>query len=147
MIERIIYDNKEYAIVIRADHNEEGIDFLTDPAYSQQLAYMHHKDDKIIDAHYHNKVKRSVFMTQEVLVIRKGVLRVDFYNDDNAYIESVLLNEGDIILLISGGHGFKVIKEVEMVEVKQGPYLGDEDKTRFKGISDQEVVLRKNQYV
>lgn len=143
MIERIIHDNIEYAIVIRANHKEEGIDFLTDSAYSQQLAYMHHKDGKSIEAHYHNKVERSVFMTQEALVIRSGVLRVDFYNDDNEYLESILLEEGDIILLISGGHGFKVIKEVEMVEIKQGPYLGDDDKTRFKGISDQEVVFRK----
>ncbi len=141
MIENIVYDNIKYATIIRSDHCGEGVEFLTDDSYSQQLAYMHHKAGKIIDAHYHNQVERSVVFTQEVLVIRKGVLRVDFYNSDNEYIESTMLKEGDVILLIAGGHGFKVIEEVEMIEVKQGPYLGDADKTRFPSVDDENVRI------
>lgn len=79
-------------------------------------------------------------MTQEVLFIKKGKLRVDFYDDDEQYIESRILEAGDVILLVSGGHGFTVIEEVEMIEVKQGPYSGDEDKKRFPGIGDNEVI-------
>jgi len=56
---------------------------------------------------------------------------VDFYTDKQIYIESRELNTGDVILLMTGGHGFEMLEETEMIEVKQGPYAGDQDKTRF----------------
>lgn len=143
MIERVIHENIELAIIIRNCFYSEGIHFLTEQDYSQQLAYMHHPKGKIIDAHVHNYEERSVVYTQEVLVIRRGTLRVDFYTDKHAYIESVLLHSGDIILLAAGGHGFEVLEEVEMVEIKQGPYLGEKDKTRFQGISPSDVKIRE----
>ena len=132
MIERIFDENKELAIIIRKDYSSEGIQFLTENDYSQQLAYMHHPKGKVIEAHVHNYGKRDVVYTQEVLVIKKGILRVDFYSSDCSYLKSIILKSGDIILLASGGHGFEVIEEVEMVEIKQGPYLGEQDKTRFE---------------
>lgn len=142
MIERVINENIELAIIIRNDYHTEGINFLTEVDYSQQLAYMHHPKGKIIDAHIHNHEERSIVLTQEVLVIKRGILRVDFYKDDFAYLESILLYAGDIILLASGGHGFEVLEEVEMIEIKQGPYLGERDKTRFKGVEISDVVIR-----
>lgn len=142
MVEKVVFDNKVYAIIIRSNYHEEGIHFLTEGDYSQQLAYMHHPKGKIIDAHIHNHEERSIVLTQEVLVIKKGILRVDFYNDDFSYLESILLYSGDIILLASGGHGFEVLEEVEMVEIKQGPYLGERDKTRFKGVDASDVTIR-----
>lgn len=142
MIETIKIDNRIFAIIIRNNHHGEGIQFLTEEDYSQQLAYMHHPAGKIIDAHVHNFEHRNVVHTQEVLVIRKGMLRVDFYLEDHTYVESHLLQEGDIILLASGGHGFEVIEEVEMVEIKQGPYLGDRDKSRFQGVDSKEVIIK-----
>lgn len=142
MVETIEIDNRIFAIIIRNDHHGEGIQFLTEEDYSQQLAYMHHPSGKIIDAHVHNFEQRNVVHTQEVLVIRKGILRVDFYLEDYTYVESHLLREGDIILLASGGHGFEVIEEVEMVEIKQGPYLGDRDKSRFQGVDSKEVIIK-----
>lgn len=128
-------------MIVRDDHKCEGVDFLTPAEYSQQVAYMHHPAGKTIDAHVHNLVHRDVVMTQEVLFIKKGKLRVDFYDEYQDYLESRVLNAGDIILLISGGHGFKALEELEMVEVKQGPYAGDADKERFAGIDDSMVVL------
>ena len=101
---------------------------------------MHHPKGKRIDAHIHNMVHRNVVMTQEVLFIKKGKLRVDFYDDYEDYLESVILECGDIILLVSGGHGFSVLEEVEMIEVKQGPYSGDADKKRFDGIGDSDII-------
>ena len=103
---------------------------------------MHHPAGKKIDAHVHNIVHRDVVMTQEVLFIKKGKLRVDFYDIYKDYIESKILEAGDIILLISGGHGFTAIEELEMIEVKQGPYAGDQDKERFDGISNSDVVYK-----
>lgn len=142
MIERIVHENKELAIIIRNNFCGEGIHFLTESDYSQQLAYMHHPKGKIIDAHVHNYEERSVVYTQEVLVIKRGTLRVDFYTEEHLYIESIILYSGDIILLAAGGHGFEVLEEVEMVEIKQGPYLGEKDKTRFSGVSASEVKIK-----
>lgn len=134
--------DKLLALIIKNNYYCEGVDFLTPNEYSQQLAYMHHPSGKIIDAHIHNLVHRNVSFTQEVLFIKKGKLRVDFYDDYKDYLESRILEAGDTILLTSGGHGFKVLEEVEMIEVKQGPYSGEMDKTRFESISDEEVVIK-----
>lgn len=143
MIEEIKKKNKVLAIIIRNNHKCEGVDFITPGVYSQQVAYMHHPEGKIIDAHVHNLVHRDVLMTQEVLLIKKGKLRVDFYDDYEDYLESVILCQGDTILLVSGGHGFKAIEELEMIEIKQGPYAGENDKVRFVGVSDQDVVIKR----
>lgn len=132
------------AMIVRNDYVCEGVDFITPDEYSQQVAYMHHPTGKVIDAHLHNLVHRNVVMTQEVLFIKKGRLRVDFYDNYKDYLESVVLEAGDVILLVSGGHGFNVLEEVEMIEIKQGPYSGDKDKVRFAGIGDDVVKIKRN---
>ena len=134
--------NKLLALIVRDNYPKDGIDFLTPNDYSQQVAYMHHPTGKVIDAHVHNLVHRNVILTQEVLFIKKGKLRVDFYDEYEDYLESTILEAGDVILLISGGHGFSVLEEVEMIEVKQGPYSGDADKRRFTGIEEKEVIYK-----
>lgn len=144
MVEEVKKKNKLLAMIIRDSYECEGVDFITPNAYSQQVAYMHHPAGKTIDAHVHNLVHRNVVMTQEVLFIKKGVLRVDFYDEYEDYLESRDLHAGDVILLVSGGHGFQVLEEVEMVEVKQGPYAGEEDKKRFTGIHADEVIYHTN---
>ncbi|GAM09922.1 hypothetical protein OR1_02204 [Geobacter sp. OR-1] len=115
-----------------------GCSFFTPVNYSQQLAYMHHPVGKIIESHLHEPVPREVIYTQEVLLVKRGKLRVDFYDDSQRFLESRILSGGDVILLASGGHGFEVLEEVEMIEVKQGPYAGDQDKTRFNGVSTED---------
>lgn len=132
MIERIEYQGEEMAIIIRNDYSEEGIHFLTPDDYSQQLAYMHHQEGHKIVPHFHNIVPRTVHYTQEVLVIRKGKLKVNFYNMEKEHIAGTILSEGDVIMLCAGGHGFEVLEETEMIEIKQGPYMGENDKIRFE---------------
>ena len=134
--------DKLIAIIIKNDHTCDGVDFITPSEFSQQLAYMHNPAGRVIDAHVHNMVHRNVVLTQEVLFIKSGKLRVDLYDDYKDYLESVILERGDAILLVSGGHGFTVLEEVEMIEVKQGPYSGDKDKVRFNGIMDDEVIVK-----
>ncbi len=130
------------AIIIPGDFSREGIHFFTPNDLSQQLAYMHHPQGKIIEPHVHNPVPRQVQYTQEVLFLKKGKLRVDFYDEEQNYLESRILMGGDVILLATGGHGFEVIEEIEMIEVKQGPYAGQEDKTRFTGISKEKAIIK-----
>jgi len=131
MIEEFIHNGNAFAIIVRRDFNCPGINFFTPNDYSQQLAYMSHPTGKVIQPHVHKKVQREVHYTQETLFIRRGKLQVDFYSEDQEYLESRVLEAGDVILLIKGGHGFKVLEDLEMFEVKQGPYAGDEDKIKF----------------
>jgi len=134
MIEKITDQNAELAIIVRSSFSQPGINFFTPNDYSQQLAYMNHPTGKEIQPHVHKKVQREVHYTQETLFIRRGKLQVDFYSEDQEYLESRVLEAGDVILLIKGGHGFKVLEDLEMFEVKQGPYAGDEDKIKFTPI-------------
>lgn len=130
-IEQITSSGKLLAIIIPNNFTAPGVNFITSDNLSQQLAFIKHPAGKSIDPHSHNPVSREVIYTQEVLVIKSGVLRVDFYDDNRKYLECRILRAGDVILLADGGHGFEVLEEVEMIEVKQGPYCGDSDKTRF----------------
>ena len=141
-VEEIRKKNKMLAMIIRNDYACEGVDFITPNEYSQQVAYMHHPEGKVIDAHVHNMVHRNVVLTQEVLFIKKGTLRVDFYDEYEDYLESRELHAGDIILLVSGGHGFEALEEVEMIEVKQGPYAGEQDKRRFESVKKDQIICR-----
>lgn len=141
-VEEIKKKDRLIAMIIRNDYLCDGVDFITPNEYSQQLAYMHHPAGKVIDAHVHNMVHRNVVLTQEVLFIKKGILRVDLYDEYEDYLESRNLYAGDILLLISGGHGFLVLEEVEMIEVKQGPYAGDNDKKRFENVNEIQVVYK-----
>lgn len=140
MIKQITHKDKLLAIIIKKDYSKDGVEFFTPNDFSQQLAYMSHKKGKIIDAHTHNIIPREVNYTKEVLVIRKGKLRVDFYEENQTYIESHEISEGDVILLAYGGHGFEVIEDCEMIEIKQGPFLGEKDKVRFEGINSEKVI-------
>ena len=139
MVERIESEGTELAIILRSGLRERGIQFFTPPDLSQQLACMRHPAGHLIAPHVHNPAPRSVQFTQEALFLRRGKLRVDFYSEAATYLESRVLEAGDVILLIRGGHGFEVLEEIEMVEVKQGPYVGDSDKTRIKAISSSDV--------
>lgn len=130
-IEYIKNNGQVMAIIISHRFNEKGIHFFTPDEFSQQLAYMSHPAGKKIEPHYHNPVERNVVYTQEVLVIKRGVLKVNFYDDSQCFIEDRTLVAGDVILLSAGGHGFEVMEDLEMVEIKQGPYQGEADKTRF----------------
>lgn len=132
MVEEIRHQEDLFAIIVRSSFNKPGITFFTSGEWSQQLAYMNHPKGKVIEPHVHNPVKREVHYTQEVLLIKKGKLRVDFYLENQEYLESRILSDGDLILLMTGGHGFEILEDLEMIEVKQGPYAGDQDKTRFK---------------
>lgn len=132
-VERIEHNGEMLALIVRDEYSKPGLSFFTSSDFSQQLAYMQHPAGKVIDAHIHNPVRRSVTYTQETLFIKRGRLRVDFYDSQQTYLKSRELKAGDVILLIKGGHGFEVLETLEMIEVKQGPYAGDQDKTHFVG--------------
>ena len=138
-IETIKNKDEILAIIIANDYHSEGTEFFTPGDFSQQLAYISRKAGDIICAHTHNVVKRDIHLTQETLLIKKGKVKVNFYDKDRNYLENRILQAGDVILLASGGHGFEMLEDTEIIEVKQGPYLGDKDKTKFQGIEKQKL--------
>jgi len=136
MIKKIFAKDVMIALIIPADYSmDSGIEFLTPDNFSQQLGLMNRPDGYQIPPHVHNPVVREVVWTQEVLFIKSGKVRADFYDDDKNYIESEILKKGDIILLAGGGHGFEVLEQAEMIEVKQGPYCAEKDKIRFEPVN------------
>ena len=142
MIEVVLNDSKELALILRAGFRVPGIKFFTPNHYSQQLGYMNRPHGYVIPPHVHNPVPREVQFTKEVLFIKSGKVRVDFYDDDQNYLESRVLHQGDVILLAFGGHGFEMLEPTEMIEVKQGPYAGEADKTRFEPVAANQVRLK-----
>jgi hypothetical protein len=119
--------------IIRASYSPFKTEFFTPGDYSQQLGVIKYHKGGLIKPHFHNRVMREVHYTQEVLIIRKGKVKVNLYDNGMQYIESVILNRGDVILLASGGHGFEMLEDCEMFEIKQGPYSGTEsDKTHIE---------------
>jgi hypothetical protein len=142
MIEKIENKKKLLSIIIRANYESQGIEFFTPNSFSQQLAYMKRHKNYIISPHTHEKVQRNVQFTQEVLLIRKGKVRVDYYDDNNKYLESRILNQGDVVLLAYGGHGFEMLEDSEMIEIKQGPYAGKKDKISFETVDIKKLNIK-----
>lgn len=131
----------ELAYILSHDHKGDGIEFFTPSEFSQQLAYMNRPRGYVISPHVHNPVLRQVQYTKEVLLIKSGRVRVDFYNDAQVYLESRILKAGDVILLAFGGHGFEMLEASEIIEVKQGPFAGEADKSRFAPVPAKQVKL------
>lgn len=131
-VETIVDGLEPIALLIRADYDAEGIHFFTPGSFSQQVAYMRHPKDKVVEPHVHNLVARQVLYTQEVLLVRRGKVEVNLFSSGREFLTSRILQDGDLILLCGGGHSLKMLEETSMIEIKQGPYAGDTDKTRFK---------------
>lgn len=140
MVEKIIHKELFLGILLRGSFEKKGIEFFTDDQSSQQLGYMKREQNYNIIPHRHNVVSRDVKHTQEVLFIKSGKVRVDFYDNDEAYLFSKILNPLDTILLCDGGHGFHFLEESEIIEVKQGPYLEERDKVRFNPPQTEIIV-------
>jgi hypothetical protein len=132
-IEQLISSTQIIALIIRHEFEKDGIVFFTPGEFSQQLGYMKHAKGDVIQEHVHVLHVREIKYTQETLLIKKGRVKINFYNLDKTFFTSRELKTGDVILLASGGHGFEFLEETEMIEVKQGPYCSDQDKVRFVG--------------
>ena len=130
-IEEIKASEQLLAIIIKAEYDEPGISFFTQDENILQVGYMDYEAKKLIQPHIHNQYKREIIGTQEVIYIKEGKVKVNFYDDNKALISDRELKTGDCIALISGGHGFEVIEPTKMIEIKNGPYAYDQDKIRF----------------
>ena len=143
MIENIIHKKKLYALIVRKKfRKKKGVNFFTSKEATQQFGYMKHKKNHLIMPHQHNKRLTKILITTEVIILLKGILRVDFYNKKTEYLFSKKIYDGDLIMLTNGGHGFKVLTDVEMIEVKQGPYSLSSDKIKFNKIDEKKIKIK-----
>jgi hypothetical protein len=135
--------NREIALIVKQKFNKKGTEFFTHDEASQQLGYLNRDAGFIIPPHIHNEVKREIYNTVEVLLIKSGKVRIDFYDEKKIYIESHIVSKGDVVLLNSGGHGFEMLENTELIEIKQGPFVGERDRTRFQPIEKKHLKIIK----
>lgn len=124
-------EGAELAIILRSDFAADGLQFFTPDDYGQQLGYMRHPAGHVVQAHVHHEIERVVHTTMEVLFVRSGRVRVDLFDGSLVHTATRVLRSGDVIMLVSGGHRFEMLEAAELIEVKQGPFVGSADKSRF----------------
>jgi len=130
-IECICDGNHPLAYIIRASFLPERTTFVTPPEYNQQVGYVVYPAGGEIARHIHLPLKRHLTGTAETLVVRKGHCLIDIYNETHTLIATRDLYAGDVMLMVSGGHGFRILEDTVLLEIKQGPYTGLEEKERF----------------
>ena len=144
MLKEIIYKKKLYALIVKETYQKKkGISFFTENNANQQIGFMSHPKNYFIKPHKHQKRETKIFITSEVIILQKGKLRVDFYDTIKNYLFSVIIKKNQIIMLVHGGHGFKVLEPVKMLEIKQGPYVSDKDKVKFNKIDEKKIKIKK----
>lgn len=130
-IEWIRHGEQALGIIIPGDYKPVSSEFITPDTYKQQVGFIVYPKDGAITPHLHKEVHRNLRGMSEVLFVRSGHCWVDFYLDDKTLHGSRELKAGDVLVLISGGHGFRMIEDTTFLEVKQGPYVGSHEKERF----------------
>lgn len=123
-MEPITWDGRVLAYVIRGTITPEKTVFPTPPELELQVGFVVYEAGGVIAPHRHVPITRSIERTCEVIVVRKGRCEVDIYNDDPQLVATRELSTGDLIMMVSGGHGFRMVEDTILLEVKQGPYHG-----------------------
>lgn len=140
---RIINKNRLLAVIIKVKFKQDGLKFFVPDEYPQQLGYMKRPRGYLIASHIHRPVLRRIKLAQEVLFIRKGKIRIDFYDEKKHYLESRIVKQGDIVFLAFGGHGFEFMEDAEMIEVKQGPFIKEIQPIRFEAVKRDKIKLKR----
>jgi hypothetical protein len=145
MIQKIIYKKKILAIILNEKKysQKKGINFITPNFFSIQLGFMNHSKKHIIKPHTHRNYLRKINKTAEVLFVKSGILRIDFYANKKKYLFSKILRKNSIAIIIEGSHGFKVLKKCSLIEIKQGPFNPLLDKTKFNEIDERKIKVKK----
>lgn len=131
IIEKIVFRGKVLAYIISRKRKPENTTFVTPPTSNLQVGFVVYQKNKSIPPHIHKRVIRHLHHTEEVLVVEKGNCIIDIYNDKKKQIASYSLHQGDIVILVGGGHGFRMLEDTRLLEIKQGPYTGLVEKERF----------------
>jgi hypothetical protein len=120
-----------FAYVVRADLEPEATTFVTHDDCIQQVGFVVHRAGSEVRRHFHLPVQREIVGTPEVLVVRSGRCEMDVYDDNQQLVGTCELSAGDVMIMVGGGHGFRMLEDTVLLEVKQGPYYGANEKTYF----------------
>lgn len=131
LIERIDWNNQPLCYIIKAELSPAQTTFLTPPEFKQQVGYVVYPAGGEIARHVHRDLERHLVGTSEVLVVKSGRCLIDIYNDARERVATRELHPGDVMLMVGGGHGFRMLEPTVLLEIKQGPYTGLEEKERF----------------
>ena len=131
LIESVTYHGKPLALIIRAGYQPQKTTFLTPSEFKQQVGFVVYPEGGVIRRHVHRPLERHLVGTSEVLVIQSGRCEIDIYNDDRELVATRELRVGDVMLMVGGGHGFRMLEDTVLLEVKQGPYTGLDEKELF----------------
>lgn len=130
-VEEILWEDNTLAYIIRAEAKPEATTFITPPEFNFQGGFVVYPAGGEVTRHTHVPLERHIVGTSEVLLVREGRCLVDIYTDDHELVVTRELGQGDILLMINGGHGFRMTEDTVLFEVKQGPYIGLNEKERF----------------
>ena len=130
-VEQIIWKDKPLAYIIRAEVAPEKTTFLTPSELNLQVGFVVYPAGGEVARHLHRPLERHIVGTSEVLVVKEGRCQVDIYDDDRRLVATRELRKGDIMLMVGGGHGFRMLEDTILLEIKQGPYTGLDEKERF----------------
>jgi hypothetical protein len=130
-VEEIVWMGRPLSYIIRRELTPSATTFLTPPEFTHQLGFVVYPAGGEVKAHLHRSLERKIKGTSEVLLVKKGRCEVDIYDNSKELVATRELREGDILLLVDGGHGFRTLEDTVFVEIKQGPYTGLDEKERF----------------
>jgi len=143
MIKKIFYKKKILALIITpSKFKKRGVHFTSPNNFTKQVGIINYPKNHLIKPHTHKKYLRKIYRTSEVLFIKKGELRVDFYNNKKKYLFSKIVRKNEMIILHEGSHGFKILKNCSIIEIKQGPFVKTLDKTRFNKIDEKKIKIK-----
>tara|TARA_B100001250_G_scaffold152432_1_gene130888 strand:+ start:145 stop:576 length:432 start_codon:yes stop_codon:yes gene_type:complete len=143
MVKKIIYKKKLLAMILPEKKIfKPGVNFITPDHFALQLGFISHKSNTYIKPHTHRNYLRKIKKTTEILLIRKGSIRVDFYSGKK-YLFSNVVKKNKILVLLEGSHGFKILKNCSIIEIKQGPFSMALDKEKFNKIDEKYIKIKK----
>ena len=124
-------NGKLLAMIIDYESVNQSKHFATKNNQELQVATFNLEKNEEIIKHIHPPQDRNIKTTSEVLIVLKGKIEYEIYDEDLEFCASGVVGSGSMLVLINGGHGLRIIDDAKFIEVKQGPYDESTDKVRF----------------
>ncbi len=131
LIEKIEWQDQLLAYIVRAAFDPQATTFVTPPELNLQLGFVVYPGGGEVARHTHKPLERHLTGTSEVIVVKEGRCEIDVYSPDRKKVATREVGRGDVMLMVAGGHGFRMLEDTVLMEIKQGPYTGTDEKDRF----------------
>ncbi len=122
LVEYIEYKKEKYAVVVRSNYVNKPIDFFTDNDNEFQMGMFTRDTGYRVEPHKHICDPFKIHLVQEFILVKNGKLKMEFFSSKGEKYNETILNEGDSVLTIKGGHSIIFLEKSSILEIKQGPY-------------------------